>query len=144
MQKFFSKIKKTPADITACEDLFSLCRNIEQEDFAFTHSTKEEERKQISAAIKHRINVEGFFELYKKTLLFDEPDFFDSYLLYLEINRKPEERFYQPRRRVLKRVVDALQKLTNDELDELFTSIASSCRQDNHFDVLRYLAYREK
>lgn len=123
MQKFFSKIKKTPADITACEDLFSLCRNIEQEDFALTHSTKEEERKKISAAIKCRKNVECFFELYKKTLLFDEPDFFDSYLLYLEINRKPEERFYQPRRRVLKRVVDALQELTNDELDELFISM---------------------
>lgn len=123
MQKFFSKIKKTPADITACEDLFSLCRNIEQEDFALAHSTNEELRKQISAAIKHRINVEGFFELYKKTLLFDEPDFFDSYLLYLEINRKPEERFCQPRRKVLKRVVDALQKLTNDELYGLFISM---------------------
>lgn len=121
--KIFSKIKKTPADITAYEDLFSLCRNIEQEDFALAHSTKEEERKKISAAIKCRKNVECFFELYKKTLLFDAPHFFDSYLLYLEINRKPEERFYQPRRRVLKRVVDALQKLANDELDELFTSM---------------------
>ena len=121
--KIFSKIKKTPADITAYEDLFSLCRNIEQEDFALAHSTNEELRKKISAAIKRRKNVEGFFELYKKTLLFDAPHFFDSYLLYLEINRKPEERFYQSRRRVLKRVVDALQKLTNDELDELFISM---------------------
>lgn len=103
--------------------MFSLCRNIEQEDFALAHSTNEALRKRISIAIKYRKNVEGFFELYKKTLLFDAPHFFDSYLLYLEINRKPEERFYQPRRRVLKRVVDALQKLTNDELDELFISM---------------------
>ena len=121
--KIFQKIKKTPTDITAYEDLFSLCRNIEQEDFALAHSTNEALRKRISIAIKYRKNVEGFFELYKKTLLFDAPHFFDSYLLYLEINRKPEERFYQPRRRVLKRVVDALQKLVNDELDELFTSM---------------------
>lgn len=121
--KIFQKIKKAPTDITAYEDLFSLCRNIEQEDFALAHSTNEALRKRISIAIKYRKNVEGFFELYKKTLLFDAPHFFDSYLLYLEINRKPEERFYQPRRRVLKRVVDALQKLTNDELDELFISM---------------------
>ena len=121
--KIFQKIKKTPTDITAYEDLFSLCRNIEQEDFALAHSTNEALRKRISVAIKYRKNVEGFFELYKKTLLFDAPHFFDSYLLYLEINRKPEERFYQPRRRVLKRVVDALQKLANDELDELFISM---------------------
>lgn len=81
--KIFSKIKKTPADITAYEDLFSLCRNIEQEDFALAHSTNEELRKKISVAIKRRKNVEGFFDLYKKTLLFDAPHFFDSYLLYL-------------------------------------------------------------
>lgn len=121
--KIFQKIKKAPTDVTAYEDLFSLCRNIEQEDFALAHSTNEALRKRISVAIKYRKNVEGFFELYKKTLLFDAPHFFDSYLLYLEINRKPEERFYQPRRRVLKRVVDALQKLANDELDELFISM---------------------
>lgn len=118
--KIFQKIKKTPTDITAYEDLFSLCRNIEQEDFALAHSTNEALRKRISIAIKYRKNVEGFFELYKKTLLFDAPHFFDSYLLYIEINRKPEERFYQPRRRVLKNVVDALQDLVDDKLDELF------------------------
>lgn len=118
--KIFSKIKKAPTDITAYEDLFSLCRNIEQENFVLAHSTNEALRKRISVAIKCRKNVEGFFELYKKTLLFDAPHFFDSYLLYIEINRKPEERFYQPRRRVLKNVVDALQDLVDDKLDELF------------------------
>ena len=122
IKKIFSKIKKAPADITAYEDLFSLCRNIEQEDFVLAHSTNEELRRQISVAIKGRKNVEGFFELYKKTLLFDAPHFFDAYLLYIEINRKPEERFYQPRRKVLKNVVDALQDLVDDKLDELFLS----------------------
>lgn len=120
--KIFQKIKKTPADITAYEDLFSLCRTIEPEDFALSHSTNEKLRKAISAAIKKRKNVEEFFELYKKTLLFDAPHFFDAYLLYLEINRRPDERFYQPRRRVLKPLVDSLQELADDKLDELFLS----------------------
>lgn len=122
ISKICQKIKKTPADITAYEDMFSLCRNIESEDFKLAHETNEKLRKYISQAIKNRKNVEGFFELYKKTLLFDAPYNFDCYLLYLEINRKPQERFYQPRRRVLKAVVDALQALADDQLDELFLS----------------------
>ncbi|MFR2991322.1 MAG: hypothetical protein ACLTLL_06765 [Acutalibacteraceae bacterium] len=61
--------------------------------------------------------------MYKRTLLFDAPHDFDSYLLYLEMNRKPADRFYQPRRKVLKRVVEKLQALVNDELDELFLSM---------------------
>lgn len=123
ISKIFAQIKKAPDDITAYEDMFSLCRNIEQEDFKLAHSTNEKLRKYITKAIKRRERVEGFFELYKKTLLFDAPHFLDAYLLYLEINRKPEERFYQPRRKVLKRVVDALQKLVDDELDELFLTM---------------------
>ncbi|MCH5203122.1 MAG: hypothetical protein J1F03_00155 [Oscillospiraceae bacterium] len=123
IQKIFLQIKRKPSDITAYEDLFSLCRNIEQEDFKLAHETNEKLRKSVSKAIKKRKNVEGFFELYKRTLLFDAPHFFDSYLLYLEINRKPSERFYQPRRKVLKPLVDALQALANDELDELFLSL---------------------
>lgn len=123
ISKIFAEIKKTPTSVTAYEDMFALCRNIEPEDFTLAHSTNEELRKKITAAIKRRVNVEDFFALYKKSLLFDAPHFFDSYLLYLEINRKPNERFYQPRRKVLKSVVDALQDLTDNELDELFISM---------------------
>lgn len=121
--KIFAKIKKTPRDITAYDDLFSLCRNMEEENFKLAHETNRTLREMVIAAMRQRYNVSGFFELYKKTLLFDAPHFLDSYLLYLEINRKPNERFYQPRRRVLKQVVDALQMLADDELDELFISM---------------------
>lgn len=121
--KIFAKIKKTPSDITAYEDMFALCRNIEGDDFKLAHDTNKLLRDRIAEAMRQRYDVAGFFELYKKTLLFDAPHFFDQYLLYLEINRKPNERFYQPRRRVLKQVVDALQMLVDDELDELFVSM---------------------
>lgn len=121
--KIFSKIKKTPEDITAYDDLFSLCRNIEGDDFRLSHQTNKLLREKIVKAMHKRYNISGFFELYKRTLLFDAPHNFDCYLLYLEINREPSERFYQPRRKVLKRVVDALQMLTDNELDELFISM---------------------
>lgn len=120
--KIFAQIKRAPQDITAYEDMFSLCRNLEAEDFTEAHRLNEQLRKLVTDAIRHRYDVETFFGLYKRTLLFDAPHHFDSYLLYLEINRKPEERFYQPRRRVLKNVVDALQDLVDDKLDELFLS----------------------
>lgn len=123
ISRIFENIQKTPADIAAYDDLFSLCRNVESDNFKLAHETNERLRKSVSQAIRNREKVEDFFELYKRTLLFDAPHYFDSYLLYLEINRKPNERFYQPRRKVLKRVVDALQKLVNDELDELFVSM---------------------
>lgn len=121
--KIFAKIKKTPRDITAYNDLFSLCRNLEETNFKLAHETNKALREKVIDAMHRRYDVSGFFELYKKTLLFDAPHFFDCYLLYLEINRRPNERFYQPRRRVLKQVVDALQLLVDDELDELFISM---------------------
>lgn len=61
-----------------------------------------------------------FNELYYKFLLLEAPIMLDSYCLYIEKNRKPQERFYEPRRKTLKQVVDKLQKLEDDELDELF------------------------
>lgn len=123
ISKIAAKIKKAPSEFVAYEDLFSLCREIEGEDFEFAHNTNGKLRKYIIKAIGKRYDVPTFFELYKKSLLFDAPHKLDAYLLYLEINRKPEERFYQPRRKRLKEVVDALQDLVDGNLDELFISM---------------------
>lgn len=61
-----------------------------------------------------------FDDIYWKYLLLEAPYLLDSYALYIEKDRKPQERFYQPRRRTLKKVVDKLQALEDDKLDELF------------------------
>lgn len=61
-----------------------------------------------------------FDELYWNLLLFEAPDLLDSYCLYVEKDRKPEKRFYQPRRKTLIKVVNLLQRLEDDELDEAF------------------------
>lgn len=61
-----------------------------------------------------------FDDIYWKYLLLEAPYLLDSYALYIEKDRKPQERFYQPRRRTLKKVVDKLQALEGDKLDELF------------------------
>ena len=123
--KIFQKIKKSPRSFEAYNDLFTICRSMESENHKMAHETNTELRRYIVKGLKrcHHQDAENFYSLYKKSLLFDAPHIFDAYLLYLEINRKPEERFYQPRRKVLKEVTDALQALTDDELDELFISM---------------------
>ena len=80
-------------------------------------------KAQNQAYVKRDYGKAGdFYELrrdiFTAAALFD----FDSYLIALEWNRKPEQRFYLPRRKVLKVAVDAIQALENDELDELFLS----------------------
>lgn len=58
--------------------------------------------------------------MYDKTLLLEAPYLLDSYCLYIEKDRRPDERFYEPRRKTLKKVVDVLQRLEDDEMDEQF------------------------
>ena len=65
----------------------------------------------------------NYFELYKLGLLVSAPYEFDNYMQYLEIDRKPEERFYLPRRAVLKRYVESLQDLADGAITELFVSM---------------------
>lgn len=63
------------------------------------------------------------YELVRETYLWAAPNDFDSYLIYLEWNRKPEEKFYLPRRFRLLEAVKSLQMLADDELDELCLSM---------------------
>lgn len=62
-------------------------------------------------------------DCYKWTLLFQAPFDFDCYCRYIEWNREPRKRFYEPRRKQLKPIVDALQKLGDGELDLLAISM---------------------
>lgn len=57
---------------------------------------------------------------YYDLLLYEAPILLDSYILYIEKNRPKKERFYEPRRKTLKKVVDKLQELEDGKLDELF------------------------
>lgn len=50
---------------------------------------------------------------------------FESFMLYMEKNRPYKERFYQPRINPLKQVAGGIQKLVDDELDELFVNCPS-------------------
>lgn len=58
-----------------------------------------------------------FDDLYWESLKFEAPMCFKSFLLYMEKNRNPKKKFYQPRRKTLKVVVDDLQDLADGIID---------------------------
>lgn len=66
-----------------------------------------------------------YYDLYNMALLFlaQEHKDFDSYLLYVEKNRDPEDRYYQPRRNKIYWLVQKMQRLIDDELDILSISM---------------------
>ena len=78
---------------------------------------------QNHAFVKGNIDISGDFrdlrrDIFTAIAVYD----FDSYMIALEWNRKAEQRFYLPRRKVLKQSVDAIQDLEDNKLDELFLS----------------------
>ena len=83
--------------------------------FAYSKAVKDIALRQYAETLKPEWD-----EIYWQAMLWEAPMLLDSYCLYIEKNRKPQERFYQPRRKTLKKVVDKLQALEDDELDELF------------------------
>lgn len=61
-----------------------------------------------------------YIEWHYQALKAAAPHYVDCYKLYIERDRMRKDRFYEPRRKTLKRVSDAVQRLENDELDILF------------------------
>lgn len=116
-------IDRRPGDNGAYNDLFSLCREWEAEDFAAAHKVNKELLALAADQVRHGGGAK-FYEQWRRCLLFEAPHDFDSYLTYIELNREPKKRFYPPRKKQLKVVVDALQDLcADDKLDLLAVSL---------------------
>ena len=119
-------IENRPGDIGAYEDLFSLCQAWAETDFTAAHRANKK-LKDMCDRMMDKVpmsQVEGFYSLWRRGLLFEAPYDFDSYLTYMELDRQAKKRFYQPRKKQLKPVVDALQALCGDDkLDLLAVSL---------------------
>lgn len=117
------EIHRHPENYNAYDDLFTVCVEAEKKDFTLAHETSRKIKRTAASFVGKGFRISDFFKLYKKCLLFDAKYRFDDYMLYLEINRQPAHRFYQPRRKVMLPLVNAIQMLIDDELDELFLSM---------------------
>ena len=129
LKAIYAQIDGKPFDYQTYLDLYGMSKEAMKEDetkelglsYLKMLSVKcEEAIKDRSISDEDLVNV---FGLHKRVLLALAPYDFDSYLLYVEWNREPSKKFYPPRRRVLKQVVDALQELADDKLDLLSISL---------------------
>lgn len=122
-EKISEKIKKTPAVWELYNALYFLCKEETNVD------KKWDMCKRLRAICSSEVSkgnplADKLNGLYKETLLL-EAQFkrFDSYMLYLELNREPSKRFWLPRREQLLPVADAIQDLIDDKLDILTISL---------------------
>lgn len=117
-------IDRRPADKGAYDDLFSLCRGWEAEDFAAAHALNKELIGMCAAQIRNGgKEAVHFYEIWRKGLLFEAPHNFDAFMTYIELDRKPEKRFYAPRRHYLKPMVQGFQDVLDGKLRLLTISM---------------------
>lgn len=74
-------------------------------------------------AIQNSMEVVLMDELYWKTLKVEAPYHFESFLFYMEKNRRPEKKFYEPRKKTLGIVVQDLQDLEDRKIEFLGISL---------------------
>lgn len=115
-------IDRRPGDNGAYSDLFSLCREWETEDFSAAHKVNKE-LLTLSADQVVRGGGAKFYEQWRRCLLFEAPHDFDSFMTYIELDRKPEKRFYAPRKHYLRPMVQGFQDVLDGKLRLLTISM---------------------
>lgn len=115
-------IDRRPGDVGAYSDLFSLCREWETEDFSAAHKVNKE-LLALSAEQVVRGGGVKFYEQWRRCLLFEAPHDFDSFMTYIELDRKPEKRFYAPRKHYLRPMVQGFQDVLDGKLRLLTISM---------------------
>lgn len=115
-------IDRRPGDNGAYSDLFSLCREWETEDFSAAHEVNKELLALSADQVVHGGGAK-FYEQWRRCLLFEAPHDFDSFMTYIELDRKPEKRFYAPRKHYLRPMVQGFQDVLDGKLRLLTISM---------------------
>lgn len=115
-------IDRRPGDDGAYSDLFSLCREWETEDFSAAHEVNKELLALSADQVVHGGGAK-FYEQWRRCLLFEAPHDFDSFMTYIELDRKPEKRFYAPRKHYLRPMVQGFQDVLDGKLRLLTISM---------------------
>lgn len=120
-------IQKNGVSVDALRNILTLCASLldellEEKQYCFELS-KYVKRTALNSYI-YTTNKD-YEDIYWKTLLFEAPHLFDSYLLYLEKNREESDKFYEPKRSVLNKhgLIQSLQDMEDDKLDILSISM---------------------
>ena len=120
--KLREKIKNAPYEYSGYEGYYNVCKALMAESVDDATDCL----RWLSAAIDEAIPtmaqidksaVVALYGLHRKVLLMAAPYDFDSYIRFVEWNRQPDKKFYEPRRRQLRPFVQAIQDLADDKLD---------------------------
>ena len=127
-------------DTYALSDCFELVKALEadgkmfvdgqavfnESNFEIAHSMVKSVR---AAAVRLAKTIGGDVPLaiYKSTLLFDAPYFFDEAIRYAEFERPYKKRFYEPRRKQLLPVVRAMEDLEKRKIKLLLVMLPPGC-----------------
>ena len=126
LEKIFQEIKKAHS-IQAMRDLKDICRETLKTNIPlaveYLVKLSDELEKTMLDDKWSDADIRTLFNLHKNVLLAAAPHHFESYLLYVEWLRDPVKKFYPPRRRVLKVLVDDLQDLADGKIDFLGISL---------------------
>lgn len=108
--------QKDLKNIKYASALLDMAINEKSDDLQFALEQAKEVQKIAARESRKKGSVE-FANLYWKATLMLAPYYFEDFLFYMEKDRAPQKRFYMPRRRTLKVVVDDLQDLEDGLLD---------------------------
>lgn len=130
-EKLLKKIYKYIGcfDASVYRDAFSCIRNIGTEndrlEVQLAHELRDKMKPVMNEA-KNRGNTkfrEQLYMLNRDILCYCAPDVTDDYILYMECDRPYDKQFYLPRRKQLKPIADALDRLERRELEILGISM---------------------
>ena len=123
-----ARIKKETYEYRGYEGYYNACKLLMKEDFdrgldGLRWLSETIMDVMPTMARVNRAEVGLLYALHKEVLLSAAPYDFDSFLIFAEWDREPKKKFYIPRRKQLKVVVNVLQELANDKLDLLAISM---------------------
>ncbi len=111
IQKYGADYDKLSGILEMCAGLIKECPDEREYCFKWSGYVK-----QAAQALHIQTTKEEYGELYWKAMLFEAPYLFESFIYYMEKNRPFKKKFYEPRRKTLKVVVDDLQDLEDGKI----------------------------
>lgn len=115
-RRIINAIQKLNPEYETMNDLFGMARAVFEEDnMELPYALKL--TKYVKDMISYLPSSNSLNELYWNILLWEAPYHFESFLLYMEKNRPFKKKFYEPRAKTLKIVVDDLQDLEDGVIE---------------------------
>lgn len=125
LTKIYAAIENDMYDVGAYADAFSAIRNMDGIQVDMAHYL----RGKISDAVKCAKEdekywvIDNLYELNRKILCYCAYESFDDFIQYMEIDRPFDKKFYMPRRKQLKILTDAMERLERRDIEMLGISL---------------------